>query len=179
MTTFENSIDLCTQITSSLSFESDEENDNVASKKDFAAAPIESTRSKIDTEKNRPTNPRPRPGRMRSKQLSDISLLLSESDATVPASPETSMSSIQSDASFLAGRSPQGRHRLRVKQPSDLSGMFAPSLPFTEEAEVENVKNKSMDTHTKEKSQPFPMLSATGQNRKGRIFTARLRKYTI
>ena len=171
MTTVDNSIDLCTQLTSSLSFESDGENDNVA------AAPIESTSSKIYPENNPSITPRPRPRRMRSKQLSDISLLLSEPDASVPASAETSMSSIQSDTHFFAGRSPQGRHRLRAKQPSDLSGMFAPSLPFADEGgEKNNVKNKTVD---KEKSQPVPMLIATGQNRKGRIFTARFRKNTI
>ena len=87
------------------------------------------------------------------------------------------MTLIQSDPHFLAGSSPQGRHRHRTKQPSDLSGMFAPSLPFAGEGgEENNVKNKTVD---KEKSQPVPMLIATGQNRKGRIFTARFRKNTI
>lgn len=175
MATVDKSIDLCTQLTSSLSFESDGENDNVA------AAPIESTSSKIYTNKNPSVTPRPRPRRMRSKQLSDISLLLSEPDASVPASAETSMSSIQSDSHFLARRSPQGRHRLRAKQPSDLSGMFAPHLPFPDESNEKAVNTKKTDTFTVEKFQPvpIPMLVATGHNRKGRIFTARFRKNTI
>ena len=84
MTTIDKSIYLCTQLTSSLSFESDGENDNVAS------APIESTSSKIYPESNPSITPRLRPRRMRSKQLSDISLLLGEPDASVPASAETS-----------------------------------------------------------------------------------------
>ena len=119
------------------------------------------------------STPRPRRARMRTKQMSDISSLLSSEPSTpVPASPLTPL--------ILAGRSPrspQGRNRLR-KQPSDLSGMFAlgpPALPL-----VGDMNSTESTKEEETNSDEEPMLVAKGQNRKGRTFGLRsARKNTI
>mmetsp|Transcript_15862 Transcript_15862/g.26415 ORF Transcript_15862/g.26415 Transcript_15862/m.26415 type:complete len:164 (-) Transcript_15862:244-735(-) len=116
------------------------------------------------------STPRPRRARMRTKQISDISSLLSEPATPVPASPGTPPT--PGDTLFLAGRSPQGRHRLRVKQPSDLSGFFAPALPLSE-----NTDKCDKEDQTPSFDSEAPLLIAKGHNRKGRIFC--LRKNTI
>ena len=153
---------LCHQLTSSMSFESGSENDSA--KKNSSEI---SASGSVDTrdDKKLPSTPRPRrPGRMRSKQLSDISSLLSEPATPVPSTESPGSPSTQGDSFFLAGRSPQGSRRLRVREPSDLSGMFAPALPLTEELATQD---------SEESDKSVPMLIATGHNRKGRIFGPR------
>lgn len=152
---------LCRQLSASASFESSEESDGAK-------------KNSRDTSEDKKllSTPRPRPRRMRSKQLSDISSLLSEPPSPVPTTPG---SPLTPDALFLAGRSPQGRHRLRVKQPSDLSGMFGtPPPPLSEDTTKSNKNNDDKPTGD---ISSVPALEVKGNNRKGRIFG--LRKNTI
>ena len=154
---------LCSQFAVAASFESSEESDGAKSK---------NSRDTSDDEKKLLSTPRPRPRRMRSKQLSDISSLLSEPPSPVPTTPGSPPTP---DAFFLAGRSPQGRQRLRVKQPSDLSGMFGtPPPPLSEDTAK---ANKSDDARPADDISSIPTLEVKGHNRKGRIFG--LRKNTI
>ena len=157
----DNTDSLSLQLSASLSLE--ERSDSEGAKKNSDAG------ANLDTsDKKLLSTPRPRRARMRTKQMSDISSLLScsEPSTPVPASPLTPL--------ILAGRSPQGRHRLR-KQPSDLSGMFAlgpPALPLVGDMNTTE-PTKEEDTISDE----VPMLVPKGQNRKGRTFG--LRKNTI
>lgn len=152
---------LCRQFAVAASFESSEESDGAKNSRDTS-----------DDEKKLLSTPRPRPRRMRSKQMSDISSLLSEPPSPVPTTPG---SPPMPDALFLAGRSPQGRHRLRVKQPSDLSGMFStPPPPLSEDATKTNANDEDKAT---DGISSVPTLEVKGHNRKGRIFG--LRKNTI
>ena len=157
---------LCSQFAVAASFEStgSEESDGAKSKN--------SRDTCVDDDKKLLSTPRPRPRRMRSKQLSDISSLLSEPPSPVPTTPGSPPTP---DAFFLAGRSPQGRQRLRVKQPSDLSGMFGtPPPPLSEDT----TKNKKCnDVESTNDIASVPTLEVKGHNRKGRIFG--LRKNTI
>ena len=152
---------LCRQFAVAASFESSEESDGAKNSRDTS-----------DDEKKLLSTPRPRPRRMRSKQMSDISSLLSEPPSPVPTTPGSPPTP---DAFFLAGRSPQGRHRLRVKQPSDLSGMFStPPPPLSEDATKTNANDEDKAT---DGISSVPTLEVKGHNRKGRIFG--LRKNTI
>ena len=153
---------LCRQLSAAASFESSEESDGAK----------KNSRDTCDEDKKLLSTPRPRPRRMRSKQLSDISSLLSEPPSPIPTTPG---SPLTPDALFLAGRSPQGRHRLRVKQPSDLSGMFGtPPPPLSEDT---TKTNKNDDGKSTSDISSVPTLEVKGINRKGRIFG--LRKNTI
>ena len=153
---------LCRQLSAVASFESSEESDGAK----------KNSRDTSDDDKKLLSTPRPRPRRMRSKQLSDISSLLSEPPSPVPTTPG---SPLTPDALFLAGRSPQGRHRLRVKQPSDLSGMLGtPPPPLSEDA---SKSTKDDSTKSTDAISSVPTLEVKGHNRKGRIFG--LRKNTI
>mmetsp|Transcript_15401 Transcript_15401/g.36751 ORF Transcript_15401/g.36751 Transcript_15401/m.36751 type:complete len:164 (-) Transcript_15401:164-655(-) len=158
----DNTESLSLQLSASLSLEERSDSEGAKKNSDADANLDTSDRKLLST-------PRPRRARMRTKQMSDISSLLSSEPSTpVPASPLTPL--------FLAGRSPQGRNRLR-KQPSDLSGMFAlgpPALPLVGNMNTEATKEE--ETTSDEK----PMLVAKGQNRKGRTFGLRsARKNTI
>ena len=159
----DNTESLSLQLSASLSLE--ERSDSEGAKKNSDAdANLDTSDGKLLS------TPRPRRARMRTKQMSDISSLLSSEPSTpVPASPLTPL--------FLSGRSPQGRNRLR-KQPSDLSGMFAlgpPALPL-----VGNMNTTEATKEEETTSDEKPMLVAKGQNRKGRTFGLRsARKNTI
>ena len=153
---------LCRQLSAAASFESSEESDGAK----------KNSRDTSDDDKKLLSTPRQRPRRMRSKQLSDISSLLSEPPSPVPTTPGSPPTP---DAFFLAGRSPQGRHRLRVKQPSDLSGMFGtPPPPLSEDT---TKTNKDASEKSTGDISSVPTLEVKGHNRKGRIFG--LRKNTI
>ena len=147
---------LSVQLSASLSLEERSDSDG-AKKNSDADANLDTSDKKLLS------TPRPRRARMRTKQMSDISSLLSSEPSTpVPASPLT--------PHILSGRSPQGRHRLR-KQPSDLSGMFAlgpPALPLS--GDMSTTESTKEDDTTSDEA---PMLVPKGQNRKGRTFGLR------
>ena len=148
---------LSVQLSASLSLEERSDSDGAKKNSDVSDANLDTSDKKLLS------TPRPRRARMRTKQMSDISSLLSSEPSTpVPASPLT--------PHILSGRSPQGRHRLR-KQPSDLSGMFAlgpPALPLSGDMSTTE-STKEEDTTSDE----APMLVPKGQNRKGRTFGLR------
>lgn len=106
------------------------------------------------------STPRPRRERHRmTRQVSDISSLMSEPASPMAASPLT----LTPDTFFLAGRSPQGRRRLRVRQSSDLSAMFGQAPPLTSS---ESFDDKDAGTE----SLSVPVLVVKGRNIKGPIF---------
>ena len=159
----DNTESLSLQLSASLSLEERSDSEGAKKNSDSDANLDTSDRKLLST-------PRPRRARMRTKQMSDISSLLSSEPSTpIPASPLTPL--------ILAGRSPQGRNRLR-KQPSDLSAMFAlgpPALPL-----VGNMNTTEATKEEETSSDEEPMLVPKGQNRKGRTFGLRsARKNTI
>mmetsp|Transcript_26122 Transcript_26122/g.58062 ORF Transcript_26122/g.58062 Transcript_26122/m.58062 type:complete len:152 (-) Transcript_26122:326-781(-) len=108
------------------------------------------------------STPRPRRSRI-TKQVSDLSSLLSEPPSPMPTSPGSPDTPI-GDTMFLAGRSPQGRRRLRVRQSSDLSGLFAVGPPLSSPSFDEDCKDKDVN------------LVMIGRNKKGPIFAPPLPK---